>query len=483
MARARTKPQHNTPPRGPRNLPHLAGRLFGTPLLVDARKLDQIVPVFLRRMNGEIGDDELSPDDHHEADEPNVDAAAGIAVIPIIGSLVRRPSMLEAWSGLTSYNDIAASLQCALDDARVRGILLQVDSFGGEAGGCFELCDKIYNARSLKPIWAVADIEALSAGYAILSSAERCYVAGRGHAGSIGVVTVHMERSIQNEMMGVTYTVLTAGERKGDFNPFEKLAPEAAAQQLEYIERTRQTFAETVARNRGLNVNDVLATEGQFFDAQDSLSRKLVDGIETYESVFTLLTAAVPAPTRASIASAPRPDPQTPVDADDKDDDPDAKDLPDEDAMDPKVAENATAAPAATTTAAAPAAPAVPDVAAAAAAQAGNVVNLETAKPADAAREIAELCTIAGRPELCATFIGEGLSVGDVRKRLINARASASGAGDTAGEVSNHQPARAGGPATLAPVAGGAASPDALASWGKAFAKVHAGDARFAGAK
>lgn len=482
MARARTKPQHNTPPRGPRNLPHLAGRLFGTPLLVDARKLETIVPVFLRRMNGEMGDDELLPDDQRDPDEPTVDAAAGIAVIPVIGSLVRRPSMLEAWSGLTSYNDIAASLQCALDDARVRGILLQVDSFGGEAGGCFELCDKIFAARKLKPIWGVADIEALSAGYAILSSCEKCYVAGRGHAGSIGVVTVHMERSIQNEMMGVTYTVLTAGERKGDFNPFEKLSPEAAAQQLEYIERTRQTFAETVARNRGLNVNDVLATEGQFFDAKDSLDRKLVDGIESYESVFTLLTAAVPAPTRASTAT-PRPDPTSPVDADDKDDDPDSNALPSEGTMDPKVTENAAGAVPATPAVPAVPAAAVPDVAAAVAGQTGNVVNLETAKPVDAAREIAELCTIAGKPEMCATFISEGLSVGDVRKRLINARADASGAGNADDQVSNHQPARAGSLATLAPVAGGAATVEALASWGNAFQKVHAGDPRFAGAK
>lgn len=426
-----TRPKASTKKR---NLPHLAGRLFGTPLLVDARKLDDVVPVFMRRLNGQSDDDEVMPAPT-DPDEPIVDQASGVAIIPIIGSLVRRPSMMEMMSGITSYEDISCALDCALNDARVRGILLQVDTFGGEAGGCFELCQKIYDSRNVKPIWAVADIEALSAGYAILSSATRCFVAARGHVGSIGVVSVHVERSQMNEMMGLNYTVFRAGERKADFNPFEKLAPEAAAKQLDYMERTRQTFAQTVVRNRNglLTLPQVLDTEGDFFDAEDGLSKKLVDEINTFDGVFGQLTSLVAQPTSGIAPVAP---PQTPSPEDEESGgQSEPSNSPDEDtAMQtnngtgastgtaaqttPPAAGATTPAPAPVVETQAPAPAPVP------AATPVNVVSLDTARPDQAAREISELCTISGRPDLLAGFITEGLSVGDVRKRLLDLRAN-----------------------------------------------------------
>ena len=36
---------------------------------------------------------------------------------------------------------------------------------------------------------------------------------------------------------------------------------------------------------------------------------------------------------------------------------------------------------------------------------------------------IAELCTLAGRPDLTASFLGEGLGLSDVRRKLLGLRA------------------------------------------------------------
>src|SRR4051812_10583248 len=198
-----------------RDLPHLAARLFGTPLLIDPRKLDAIVPAFLKRLNGEDDEPEGAPANPRE---PVI--ANGIAVIPVIGTLVRRKTMLDAYSGLTSYGDLRESIQCALDDARARAILLDIDSFGGEAPGCFEFCDWLFAQRGNKPIWAVADVDALSAGYAIMAQADRVLVAPSGSAGSIGAVAVHCERSQYNEAMGFSYTVIRAGLRKAELNAY-----------------------------------------------------------------------------------------------------------------------------------------------------------------------------------------------------------------------------------------------------------------------
>jgi hypothetical protein len=53
---------------------------------------------------------------------------AGIAVIPVVGTLVRRSMGIEAASGLMSYGEIEARLDAALADPQVAGILLDLDS-------------------------------------------------------------------------------------------------------------------------------------------------------------------------------------------------------------------------------------------------------------------------------------------------------------------------------------------------------------------
>jgi ClpP class serine protease len=402
-----------------RDLPHLAGRLFGTPLLIDARKLDAIVPAFMRRLNGD--DDDVGDAARATVIEPTI--AGGIAVIPVIGTLVRRKTMMDAWSGLTSYHDLAASLDCALDDARVKAILFQVDSFGGEAQGCFELCDRIYAARGRKPIWAIADVDSLSAGYAILSQADQCYVAPSGSAGSIGAVAVHCERSQLNEAMGVTYTLIRSGLRKAELNVYEPLARAAAEKMQASLDKVRKQFVRTVVRARpGLTARAALATEGQWYDAEDALAQKLINGILTYEDAFAALARSV----AATVQPEPPPSPPAPAEDDDDEDDidPPEDELPvaaQEDRMDTQDAPNTgTAQP--------------------------NVVDLDSVRAEGRAafaaevKEIAELCQLAGRPALAAEYIGGGRTVAQVREALIAARAQPD---QQMGEISNRQPEQA----------------------------------------
>ena len=176
-------------------LPHLASRIFGTPLLVHRAKLD----VILSALGPRLGIDSPIPADVLAAvptPRPNMQGAVGIAVIPIHGTLVKRTLGLEAASGLTSYQDIGAMLDAALADPGVTGILLDVDSPGGEASGSFELARRVREAAAAKPIWAVANDAAFSAAYAIASSAERIVVTETGGVGSIGVIALHIDQSV-----------------------------------------------------------------------------------------------------------------------------------------------------------------------------------------------------------------------------------------------------------------------------------------------
>ena len=132
------------------SLVHLASRLYGTLLLIARAKLDTILAVLGPRI-GLMHTELTVPITVPMQSEP-MPSMPGVAVIPIHGTLVRRAVGLDAASGLTSYARIAADIDAALAAQEVAGILLDIDSPGGEAGGVFELGEQIRAASRIKPV-------------------------------------------------------------------------------------------------------------------------------------------------------------------------------------------------------------------------------------------------------------------------------------------------------------------------------------------
>src|SRR5690242_382502 len=176
------------------NLPHLVGRLFGAPLLIARNKLDVILTVLAPRL---LGGTLAPPDPAPKPAEPVALTPGAIAVVSVTGTLVARSSYLDAESGLLSYGAIGDAIESAFADPSVRGIVLDIDSPGGEVGGLFDLVSRIITLKESagKPLWAVANEDALSAAYAIASAADRIYVTQTGEVGSIGVVAAHVDES------------------------------------------------------------------------------------------------------------------------------------------------------------------------------------------------------------------------------------------------------------------------------------------------
>jgi ClpP class serine protease len=204
-------------------LPHLASRIFGTPLLVQRAKLDVILAVLSDRLHLTAPDVDLTLPQRQRTANKQDFPDVPIAVIPIHGTLVKRTLGLEAASGLTSYQDIGAMLEKAVADPGVRGILLDVDSPGGEASGSFELARRVRDVAGAKPIWAVANDAAFSAAYAIGCAAERLFVTETGGVGSIGVIAMHVDQSVKDANEGYRYTAITAGAHKNDYRRTSRL--------------------------------------------------------------------------------------------------------------------------------------------------------------------------------------------------------------------------------------------------------------------
>ncbi len=147
----------------------------------------------------------------------------------MIGTLVSRRAISTPPAGFSSYADIGDAIAAAMADPSVRGVILDVDSPGGEVGGLFDLVEQIgaIKAASRKPLWAVANEGALSAAYAIASTADRLYVTRPARSARSALSRSMSTRAGPTRRPGLAWTFVFAGEQKVDGNAHEPLSQRA----------------------------------------------------------------------------------------------------------------------------------------------------------------------------------------------------------------------------------------------------------------
>lgn len=214
----------------------------------------------------------------------------GVAIIDVTGATFKRANMFTAMSGATSYDIIRADLQAALDDPKIKAVMFNIDSPGGEASGATELSTAIYQARGKKPIAAYVNGMGASAAYNIASAVDpgRLYVAADAMLGSIGV------------QMAMREPAPRAGEKTYRFvssqSPLKNADPgtEEGAKGIQtVVDAMAQVFYEAVARNRGVDTETALKNfgKGGIFVGKDAVQAGLADGLGSFESVLAELSA------------------------------------------------------------------------------------------------------------------------------------------------------------------------------------------------
>lgn len=228
--------------------------------------------------------------DHHASGKPFI-FAGGIAVIPVYGALLHRDPWCDRWA--TGYDYIMSRVGAALGDDEVKGILFDINSYGGHVAGNFELCAMIREARGKKPMAAVVDSRALSGGYSLASAVGKIYATPSADIGSIGVVMLHMSYEKMVKEWGVKPTFIFAGKHKVDGNPYEDLPDDVRKTLQASVERSYEKFVALVAENRNMSADAVRATEAAVYDADEALSVGLVDAVMSPRAAYTAFIAEV----------------------------------------------------------------------------------------------------------------------------------------------------------------------------------------------
>ena len=207
----------------------------------------------------------------------------GIAIIHVDGALSYRSDFMSYWFGEDTYNSIEAAFDKCMSDDDVKGILFDINSPGGEVGGCADLADKIFNARGTKPYGIVARTGGMmcSAAYWLGSSCEKVYTASNGTLGSIGVICAFTK--FDESLMKTTVVV-------SDLSPDKAPDPDDA-KGLKLIKKELNDLAEVfiaaVARNRGTTAEDVRDNYGKggVFIGDKAVAANLADGVLSIDDV------------------------------------------------------------------------------------------------------------------------------------------------------------------------------------------------------
>lgn len=217
--------------------------------------------------------------------------SGGVGILPIAGPIFGKANLLTALSGATSLEEFRSDFRAMLGDDEVRSIVLEMDTPGGSSDLVPEVGAEILAAREVKPIYAVANTMAGSAGLWLASQATKFFATPSGHVGSLGVYRVHQDQSQKDFNDGNKFTYVKAGRYKTEGNPHEPLSSEAIAFHQSEVDELYSQFLSVVANGRGLEIEDVERDfgQGRTYSAKRAAQVGMIDGIVEMDSLVKQL--------------------------------------------------------------------------------------------------------------------------------------------------------------------------------------------------
>ena len=202
--------------------------------------------------------------------------ATMIPIISIIGTMTR-------YGDMCSYGteDIATWILEAESDERVLGMVLEIDSGGGEVSGTELLAEVV--RQCTKPVVAYVTGMAASAAYWVAAATKWIVMESptASEVGSIGVLAMHVDMSKKLEKKGMKVTIIRAdgSENKALFNSVEPLDEKLIKAVRAEMNPIRDAFEASVQADRPGISDQVFETKGGMFNATQAIENGLADEI------------------------------------------------------------------------------------------------------------------------------------------------------------------------------------------------------------
>lgn len=211
-----------------------------------------------------------------------------VGVIPVKGALTYEETGWEALCGLSSYEAMQGNAEYMIKEAKVDEILLELNSGGGQAYGCFEAAQAVRDLANEYNVGITAYVDgvAFSGGYAWACIADKIIMNPMAKVGSIGVVLPLVNTAERDKKNGVKRIYVTSGKSKVPFDEDGNYTKEALEDMQKQSQEIYKMFVNHVASNRDISIEDVQDTEAKTFTANNALKLGLADEVMTKNEFY-----------------------------------------------------------------------------------------------------------------------------------------------------------------------------------------------------
>ena len=213
-------------------------------------------------------------------------AADKVAVITMRGLI---SSSLPGSVTDSMVDDMRAALQQARDDDRVKAIVLEIDSPGGEVTASDAIYSALVKARAKKPVVVYMESLAASGGYYVSCGGKFLMASETTITGSIGVIIQTLNYEQLFNKVGLASVIFKSGKFKDMLNGARPITPEERELVQSFIMKTYDKFLGIVAKERNLSADLLRNTiaDGRILSGKEAFENKLIDGLGELDDAFT----------------------------------------------------------------------------------------------------------------------------------------------------------------------------------------------------
>lgn len=208
-----------------------------------------------------------------------------IAVIYLTGIISYRIEGATGEEGMVG--DIKEQLRVAEKDGDVKGILLVIDSPGGEVTASDDIYRAVAKARDEFNIPVVVSMSSLAAsgGYYVAMGGEYVMASDSTITGSIGVIMQAVNYRKLLDKVGLEILTVKSGKFKDLLNGARENNPEEVKLVQDLIMESYDQFVGIVAKERDMDVNELKEglADGRIYSGKQAKEEGLIDGIGYFE--------------------------------------------------------------------------------------------------------------------------------------------------------------------------------------------------------
>lgn len=185
------------------------------------------------------------------------------------------------------------ALDDAIENKRVKAIVVRVDSPGGDALTSEILWERLQAAKEKKPLIVSMGDVAASGGYYISLPAQKIIADPLTITGSIGVwATLPNVKGLSNDL-GINAEQVSTHENATGYSPFEDPSAGFRKAAKESIETVYNTFKDHVSSDRNMDLADVeTLAQGRVWSGTRAYQNGLIDGLGDLNTAIAMAADA-----------------------------------------------------------------------------------------------------------------------------------------------------------------------------------------------